>query len=305
MKNLKLKRMSLTSRLSWTGFFFTMPFVLGFIFFFLQPLWRSLTFVFSKVDVTLEGYKTTPVGFDNIKYILRGDATYVPNLTKSLENMIWQVPLIVVFALFFAIILNQKFRGRVVARAIFFLPVIIASGLVLNIIQSDAAASNTLSGNVISVGSSTGSDALQEMLLNSGWSDKVISTITMIIDNLFDLTWKTGIQMILFLAGLQGISPALYEAASIEGATAWESFWKITLPMLTPITMLCLVYTIVDGFTDANNLVMQQVMDNAREVRYGWSSAMSWCYFLIIAVVLAVVFVVFALIERGNNRIKY
>ncbi|MBR7133225.1 MAG: sugar ABC transporter permease [Clostridia bacterium] len=299
------KQLGLTTRLSWTGFLFTLPFVIGFVLFFLRPLWQSLTFVFSKVDITLDGYITTFNGLQNINYIFREDATYTTNLIESLTNLIWQVPLIVVFALFFAIIMNQKFRGRVFARAVFFLPVIIASGIILNIIQSDAAASSMLSGEVVSGGTSSQSDALKDLLANSGMDSKVISAITMITDNLFDLTWKTGIQMILFLGGLQGISPSLYEAAEVEGATGWESFWKITLPMLMPITSLNVVYTIIDSFTDANNKVMLQVMNNAQLVRYGWSSAMSWCYFLLIAVVLSLVFIVFAKIQRSGDRIKY
>lgn len=302
---IKKKRMALSTRLSCTGFLFTLPFVIGFLFFFLRPLWQSLSFVFSKVDITFNGYVTTFSGIDNIHYIFRQDASYATNLIESITNLIWQVPLIVVFALFFAIIMNQKFHGRVFARAVFFLPVIIASGIILNIIQSDAAASSMLSGEVVSGGGYTQSDALHELLANSGMDSKIISTITMITDNLFDLTWKTGIQMILFLGGLQSINPSLYEAANVEGSTAWESFWKITLPMLMPITSLNVVYTIIDNFTDANNSVMRQVMNNAQLVRYGWSSAMAWCYFLVIAAVLAIVFVVFARIERSSDRIKY
>lgn len=299
----KFKRMSLTTRLSWTGFGFITPFVLGFIFFFLEPLLESFKFMFSKVEVSLEGYQTTWIGLDNLQYIFREDATFTQNLFTSVQNLLWQVPIILVFSLFFAIILNQKFVGRTFARAVFFLPVVIASGLILEIIQGDAAAGTALAGDVVASGNNNGqSDALQELLTNSGLSSEWISGITTVANSLFDLTWKTGIQMIIFLAGLQSIPHALYEAASIEGATAWESFWKITLPMLTPIIQLNLVYSIVDSFTDVNNLVMQQVMKNQELLRYGWTSAMSWVYFLLIAVILVVVFVVFHLIERNTEK---
>ena len=300
------KRMSLTTRLSWTGFLFITPFVLGFLFFFLEPLIQSLVFAFSKVEVSLTGYETTWTGIANLHYLFREDATFTQNLVTSVENLLWQVPIILVFSLFFAILLNQKFLGRTFIRAVFFLPVVIASGLILEIVQGDAAAGAALAGEVVgATGSGTQNDALQEMLINSGLSQEWIKGITTVATSLFDLTWKTGIQMIIFLAGLQSIPHPLYEAASIEGATAWESFWKITLPMLTPIIQLNLVYSIVDSFTDVDNLVMQQVMHNQKLIRYGWTSAMSWVYFLIIAVILAAVFLIFHLIDRHSSKSHY
>jgi len=300
MKRMKL---SLTTRQSLTGLAFTTPFIIGFLLFFLKPLFQSFVFMFCKVNASLEGYGSEYIGFENLEYILKKDATFTTNLLDSMTNLLWQVPVIIVFALFFAIILNQKFRGRIVMRAIFFLPVIIASGLVMQIIQSDAAAGAALSGSVVSAGSTSNSDVLRELLISTGLGDKFVNAVTTVTDSLFTLTWKTGIQMIIFLAGLQSVPTSLYEAASVEGASGWESFWKITLPMLTPIMQLTIVYSIVDNFTDTKNPVMSQVMTNARlgPIRYGWTSAMSWVYFVIIAVVLIIVFVVFYLIGRDRK----
>lgn len=300
---MKKYKLSLTARQSLTGLGFTTPFIIGFLFFFFKPLVQSFAFMFSKVRVSLDGYETSFIGLENLEYIFKKDATFATNLIDSMTKLLWQVPVIIVFALFFAIILNQKFRGRIVMRAIFFLPVIIASGLVMDIIQSDAAAGAALSGSVVSAGNTSNSDVLRELLINTGIGDKFVNTITMVTDSLFTLTWKTGIQMIIFLAGLQSIPSSLYEVASVEGASSWESFWKITIPMLMPILQLTIVYTIVDNFTDTKNLVMQQVMNNARLVRYGWTSAMSWVYFLIIAVVLAIVFMIFYLIGRDKKTV--
>lgn len=298
MKRFKL---TLTTRQSLTGLCFTAPFIIGFLMFFFKPLLQSFIFVFSKVRVSLDGYGTEFIGLDNIEYLFTKDANFATNLVESMVNLLWQMPVIVVFSLFFAIILNQKFKGRIVMRAIFFLPVIIASGLVMQIIQSDAAAGAALSGSVVSAGNTSNSDVLRELLINTGLGDKFVNAITTVTDSLFTLTWKTGIQMIIFLAGLQSVPASLYEAASVEGASGWESFWKITLPMLTPILQLTIVYSIVDNFTDTKNKVMTQVMSNARLVRYGWTAAMSWIYFLIIAVVLAIVFIVFYLIGRDRK----
>ncbi len=298
---MKKSRLSLTTRQSLIGLGFTSPFIIGFLLFFFKPLMQSFMFMFSKVKVSLEGYGTEFIGLENLEYIFKKDATFTTNLMDSMTKLLWQVPVIIVFSLFFAIILNQKFKGRIVMRAIFFLPVIIASGLVMDIIQSDAAAGAALSGSVVSAGNTSNSDVLRELLINTGLSDKFVNAITTVTDSLFTLTWKTGIQMIIFLAGLQSVPSSLYEAASVEGASGWESFWKITLPMLTPILQLTIVYTIVDNFTDTKNVVMTQVMSNARLVRYGWTSAMSWVYFLIIAVVLAIVFIIFYLIGRDRK----
>ena len=107
--------------------------------------------------------------------------------------------------------------------------------------------------------------------------------------------------MIVFLAGLQSISPSLYEASAIEGATAWENFWKITLPMLLPITMVNVIYTIVDLFTDSKNAIMQQVLSNINTLRLGWASAMAWTYFFVIALILAIVFIAFSRLSRNNS----
>lgn len=299
-------RMKMSTRTAWTGFLFVIPFVLGFLFFFLRPLLQSLMFAFSNVDVDPKvGYMTEFVKWDNLNYIFREDPKFTQNLVVSLQNIVWQVPVIVISALFFAIILNKKFRGRIVVRAIFFLPVIIGSSIVLNLIQSDAAASSALSGSIVAGGQATQSDVLQEILIASGVGDKVVTFVSGIVDSLFSLTWKTGIQMIIFLAGLQSIPSSLYEASAIEGATAWENFWKITIPMLSPIIFLNLIYTMVDSFTDADNAVMQQVVANSQLIRYGWASAMAWSYFLIIGVVIAVVFLVFWRINKQTGSENY
>lgn len=291
----------MTARTSWTGFLFALPFVAGFLFFFIEPLLESLRFVFSTVEITLSGYKTTFSGWDNLNYAFRQDTNFSANLRASVTDMLWQVPIILVFALLLALVLNQKFHGRVLVRAIFFLPVIIGTGLVLNIIKGDAAGAGVMAGDVVAAGTQTESDVLQELLIHSGLNSKLISAIVKVSDSLLGMMWRVGVQMIIFLAGLQSISPALYEASAIEGATAWESFWKITLPMLLPILQLNVVYTVVDTFTHMNNKIMLQVLENVRMSRYGWAAAMSWSYFLLVIVVLVAVFAVFAWLQHDSE----
>ncbi len=289
----KASKISLSTRDSWTGLFFVMPFIIGFLIFFFRPMLQSLKFVFSDVTVELSGYHTKFAGLKNLNYIFKENVDYTTDLISGVTELFWKVPIIVISALFFAIILNQKFRGRIVVRAIFFLPVIISSGIILTLIQGDAAASSVMSGNVAAGGQTIQSDTLKQVLINSGLSSDTISGIMIVVNNLFNLMWKTGIQMTIFLAGIQGIPVSLYEASSIEGATAWESFWKITIPMLSPMILLNIIYTIIDNFTDSQNAVMLQVINNSQAVKYGWASAMSWVYSLVIGATILIVLLIF------------
>lgn len=289
----KRKPMSLARRASWTGRLFVLPFYIGFIVFFAKPLLESLWFAFNNVSIELGGYGYDFVGLSHIRYIFTEDLDYSKNLLTSVGNLLWQTPIIVLISLFIAIILNSKFHGRTFVRAVFFLPVIVVTGTVTLIIQSDTAASGVLSGGVVASGTIQYSTALQDMLVNAGLNSKMVEMFTTVSDAMFNLLWKTGIQMIIFLAGLQSISPSLYEASSIEGATAWENFFMITVPMISPMILVNLVYTIVDSFTDANNLVITQMTAVSRSLNLGRAAAMSWVYFLIIAVVLGLVMLIY------------
>lgn len=298
---MKRKQLSLATKSAWTAQVFILPFYLGFLFFFLSPLIESLQMSFSNVSIDPSaGYQLTSVGFDNYRIAFLEDPTFTTNLTSSFSAMAWKVPVIIVLSLFLAIIINQKFHGRVLVRAIFFLPVIFASGVALSMINSDSIASSALTGSVVTAGEITQTSALDNLLLNAGFSSDVIKIATKIADNLFSMVWRSGIQMIIFLAGLQSIPSTLYEASSIEGATAWEDFWKITLPMLTPTILINLVYTIIDNFTDANNNIMMQVTNlMAKSVsKTGLASAFAWIYFLFIGLILLLVMLIFNKISK-------
>lgn len=290
-----MKGIGLTKKRAISGFLFTLPFCIGFFIFSLRPLIQSLIFTFSKTSPDPEvGYLSEFSGLDNLNYILRVDPDYLENLLASLRDLSWQVPVIIVASLFFASLLNQKFFGRTLIRAIFFLPVIIASGLIIQIIQNDVVASSVLSGNVVSAGTVQKSSQLQDIFIQMNLSEDFIRYFTTITSGLFTIIWQTGIQIIIFLAGLQSIPSSLYEASAIEGSTAWEDFWKITIPMLLPIILVNTIFTIVDSFTSINNIVVRQISVNRELLRYGWSSAMSWVYFVIIGIVISLVMLLFA-----------
>ncbi len=291
-------RMSLTARSAWTGRAFVLLFYIGFIFFFLAPLIQSIRFSFSNVNISSEGYQTEWIGWKNYIDNFTGSATFIGNLQASLLQMLWKLPVILISSLFLAILLNQKFRGRTFIRAVFFLPAIVASGIVITIIKNDNLAASVLTGNMISSGSVFKSDFLGNFLSELGLGEKISGYATMISNQMFDSLWLTGIQMIIFLAGLQSIPSQLYEVSAIEGATAWENFWMITIPMLMPIILVNTVYTIVDTFTDNSNAVMQQVLLNVKNVNLGWASSMAWTYFAIIGVILAIILFIFSSMNK-------
>ncbi|MBQ8551124.1 MAG: sugar ABC transporter permease [Clostridia bacterium] len=298
---LSKSRLSLATRESLKGHIFLIPFYIGLFVFFAGPLIQSIKFSFQSVTPVVGGYDIVNVGLENFKYIFGQDANYTINLVESLTTLAWKLPVVLVSSLFFAILINRKFKGRVFVRAVFFLPVIIASGLVMDVIQGDQIAGAALSGSSVAGGEISQSTALSNMLSGIGLNDKIIDTVTMITDSMFSTIWQTGIQTVIFLAGLQGIPSTLYEASAVEGATAWENFWKITLPMILPIMLINIVYTIVDSLVNTQNAVMIQVLNNTNNARYGWASAMAWAYFLIVAAILVIIMIVFTKITAAST----
>lgn len=290
-------RLSLTFRRAWTGILFISPWILGFLGFFIRPLANSLLYVFHSTTIRPNSLELKFIGLDNFYRAFFRDTKFLPLLGEQMGAVVVSVPIILAFSLLIAIIINGKFRGRTVVRAIFFLPVICGSGLILSIMQGDAMSNSILTGARSSMlFQATG---LQDMLMNMGMAQELVDTLTGIISNIFVLTWKSGVQILLFLAALQTVSPSLYECARIEGATGWEIFWKITFPMIGPMLVLNLIYTIIDNFTDYGNLIMQYIYNFGKALDFSYSAALSWIYFLL---VLLVVGIVYAIV---NRRISY
>lgn len=281
----KKKRLTLAGKEAWTGRLFVLPWVIGVIAFFLVPLVQSLLFSFQSVELQPGQIITKNVGFKNIAYIFTQDPDFLPKLTGSLAQILYQVPVVVISSLLLALLINQRFKGRTFVRAVVFLPFIMATGVVMQMLKQDVFASS------LQMGQSPNSYMMQsaglgEVLKGLSWSDSIVEALTDISSTIFDMLWLTGLQVILFLAGLQTISPSLYEAASIEGATAWEELWKITIPMLSPIILVNIIYTLIDTFTNADNAMMQLISENSKQLRFSTAAAMSWVYFLVIFIVL-------------------
>jgi ABC-type sugar transport system permease subunit len=280
-------KLSYPKKQAWAGRMFILPWFLGFCFIFCRSLFTSFVYSFSKVTIGDKGFETTFVGLENYKYALKVDPNFVKTLVNTIISMLYQVPLILIFSLIIACILNQKFRGRVIARAIFFLPVIIATGQIISIMRGDIYSQQLTSGERSSAMFTV--SGIQTILLDSGLSMSIANTIINSINSIFDVAWKSGIQILLFIAGLQTVPRALYEVSEIEGATAWEAFWKITFPMISPILILNLIYTMIDNFTDYSNGVIKMASDLAKQMKFDNSATITCIYFLVIVVMLGIV----------------
>ena len=300
---MKKPKLTIEGRKAMSGRLFILPFTIGFLLFFLKPALESLTFVFNDVSLKVGGFTMQFVGLKNLKYIFLTDPDFNKNLVSSMTSLLYKVPVVIIASLFFAIVLNSKFHGRTFVRAVFFLPVIIASGVVMEIINSDTFATRLISSSEgMKTTVSASSYGLTSLLVDMGLNEKVVEYFSYISSNLYDLMWRTGIQMIIFLAALQSISPSLYEASEVEGASAWENFWMITIPMISPMILINVVYTIIDTFTDSANVVMDQINSVFADQQYDRAAAMSWVYFLIIGLLLAIVLLLSSRGQRSERR---
>lgn len=273
------------------GFMFCLPWLIGVVLFFFYPLLQSIIYVFSDVSIRFGEIQVNFQGLSNIKEVLLKDADYTNNLGGAIGKFAYSFPLIMVLSLILGILLNQKFKGRIFYRAIYFLPVIIASGVVIELIFK------TRSGDISSVG--TEASVRDNMISAStvinwlGLPPTISTYIDKVLSQIMNLVWNCGIQIILWIAGMQAIPDQLYEVSKVEGATKWEEFWFITFPMLSRVTVLVAVFTMVDIITAKSDLVMTQALQYTQQQAYGTASAMLWIYFLIIGLLVGALILLF------------
>ena len=273
------------------GRLFVLPWEIGLVLFFIVPLITSIIYSFSNVTLGQGGIATQWVGFEWYDFIINKDPNYLNNVKSAISNFMIQLPIIVALSLILAIILNQKFAGRMLARAIFFLPVIIATGVILDLLTSEYINVSLITSSANSSGAGNyGSSMIDfdSILGNLGLPEDITKIIGDYIGSIFNLLWSCGIQIVLFIAGLQTIPESLYEVAKVEGCTKWEEFWFITLPMLSRVIVLVVVFSCVELFTMTENPVMVQAYGALEAAQYDTGSAMLLVYFVIIGTIMAI-----------------
>ena len=280
---------SLEKRKARAGYIFVLPFILGVVLIYLPILLDSIWFSFYESQSPGGGQVIYVFkGLEYYKYAFTGSPDFVTKLLAGLQQLIFEVPAIIIFSLFIAVVLNQKMLGRAAFRAIFFVPVIISTGLMDSINGSDIASSQMSGGINDGSGSSGLINIMQveELFREMAIGGELVGYVVQLVNDIYNIINYSGVQMLIFLAGLQSISDSIYEACRIDGATGWETFWKITFPMISPMIIVNAVYTIIDSFTRSSNITMNFIKNVSD---YGQSSAMYWIYFISVILIIAVV----------------
>ena len=290
---------SLDVRKARAGWIFVLPFVLSFIIIYLPIVIDSIKYSFNKIKIGQGGgYTLEFVGWENYQEALFVDPSFVQKLTSGIQQLIFDIPAIVIFSLFIAVLLNQKMVGRAAFRAIFFIPVIISTGIIDKIDQANTMLDymDTTEGGINDgSGQNTTNEILsavdiERLFENMKVGTELVEYVVTMVNNIYNIINRSGVQMLIFLAGLQSISPAIYESCDIDGATAWETFWKITFPMISPMILVNAIYTVIDSFTSQSNTVMSYISDTYDKAGGNvLSSAMAWIYFLIVLLIIGLV----------------
>lgn len=294
----KIMKLNNARRNAIIGYIFIAPFIIGFLAFMVVPLFESLRMSFSDVIIGIGngGFKMEWAGLANYKKALFVHPDYNRWLVEELSRMSIQVPAILIVSFFMALLINHEFKGRGLVRAIFFLPVILSSGVLVGLEYNNSLLSGM--AEYIKESSSTANitSVLENILRSSGFGKGMMDTVFSIVNSVYDIVIASGIQIIIFLSALKTIPKSMFEAAHIEGCTTWEAFWKITLPMVSPVILVNLVYTVIDFFTKSDSRVMTLISDTmVAKMDYGFSSAMAWLYF---AAVISILGILSAIISK-------
>lgn len=284
------KNVSLDSRKARAGYMFVLPFILGVVLIYLPILLDSIWFSMTRENKS-DAFNVVYdfVGLKYYKEAFTNNHEFTTTLLAGVQQLVFEVPAVIVFSLFIAVVLNQKMLGRAAFRAIFFLPVIISTGIMETINAADIMSQSSADG--IDDGSGGGSmdivSALdvQRLFSNMKVGVGLVTYVVDIVNDVYKIINYSGVQMLIFLAGLQSISPSIYEACKIDGATGWETFWKVTFPMISPMILVNSVYTIIDAFTRSDNTMIKFIAKNPEQYS---ATAMSWIYFIVIMLIIAI-----------------
>ena len=289
MKKQKNKLAGLQKRKAISGYLFILPFIVGFLAFMVKPFFQSLYMSFCNVELGAGSFKMGFAGIANYLRAFTVDTEFNRLLAEEIWRMSYNALAIMVFSFFVALVLNQKFKGRAFVRAVFFLPVILSSGVILGIEYDNSLLASVQDTIQQSTGNASITGVIEEILMTSGIGGEVFDIVFEIVDGVYDVAIASGIQIIIFLSGLQTISASMYEAAEIDGCTKWESLWKITFPMISPLFLVNWIYTIVDFCMRSDNAVIEKISDTMIvDLNYGFASAMSWIYFLVVILIIGI-----------------
>ena len=273
--------LTLRQRQALIGYFFIALWLVGFSTFLMIPLVRNGIWSLTDKDMQNVSEPLKFIGLDNYIEAFTIDIEFVPYLLETFRNLVIDVPFILAFSLAVALLALQDVPGSLLFRAIFFLPVVIGSAAVIGRLFD-------MSGGQLVLFRGPGAQQFLQIYLG----DRLPAFMQFLNRSIFVL-WRSGVQILIFTAGLKSIDPALYEAAEVDGASAWAQFWKVTLPMLSPVMLVNIIYTIIDSFTDYFNRVLWYVrlVTFRTELRLGYPSALGFIYFLLIFVLVILVFV--------------
>lgn len=272
------------------GYTFLLPWILGFLAFTAGPFFYTIYLSFHQVTLTVRGWETTWNNYDNYLSAFLRNTEFVPALLGFIAYELIYVPVIIVIAFILALLLNQQIRFRAGFRLIYFLPVIIMSGSVMQqLIDSGTTTIGSLKGSLI-----------YNIIFN--YNRYLAWVVEYIFDNFSMVLWFTGIPIILIINGLQKINPSIYEAAKLDGATPWQALWKITIPLIKAIVLVATVFTIVQLGMYNLNPVYQMIQDTIYNTTggLGLASAYAWVYAIVVLSLVAVTFGIFR--ERERRR---
>ena len=276
----KTKRLSMRQRHILEGYMFISPWIIGFLIFFANPITQSLRLSFSRIT-QLHGFYMEWAGLVNFERAFVWDVNFIPMFLGVIADTFINTPITLVFSLVIAILIKNKILFRSFFRVVFFLPVLLGTGFVMEQILnlSSGGGSGSIVGNI----------SLPPIIAT--YLGDFEHIVWEFLERITLIFWSSGVQIILFLAGLQGIPDSLYEAAVCDGATSWEKFWKITFPMISPVILLNFVYTLIDSFTNSNNPLVRYILDYGFiGHQFEYSAAIAWIYFTFVLFVCVAAF---------------
>lgn len=275
-------------RSQFTGIVFMVPFIIGFVFLFAKPMVVSIIYSFSSMTINAGSVDLQWVGLENYVQLIN-DISFLKIVWAEAQSFLWKIPMILVFSMFVALLLKDKFPGRLLFRCIVFMPVIFASDLIMGLLKRNSTISLSTSDNIYMLANGEAAGFMQDLLSAFGFGESFSESLSYYIGQIFTISWASGIQIVLFIIGLSAVPAELYEVCDMEGATKWETFWKITFPLLSPTILLCVVYTIIATFNSNSNSIMTRIAETM-QYKIPYACVQTWAYSLMIMLIIGVVY---------------